>query len=157
MSHRTRLCLAGAALGLAACHITPLQGDAQESAVREAHAALAAAYSTCNEAAFVGAYGETFTFLTSNTPEPVNDARGLRRYLGAGCQARPNPTASVLNQRIRLSGDQALIVGQYLFRVPQGGQTFDVPQNFTLVMQRSGPRWLVVAHHVSVSPRPAAR
>jgi len=161
------------ALSLAACGTppsAPAGGPAPGGSAAQAHARLVDAFNTCNEAAFVGAFAPLFTFVTSNTRQPVTTREGLQRYLGAGCASRPNPTATLLQQSTRVSGAITVLVGQYRFKVPMapaaggapaspGGAapsaavpTAEVPQNFTLVLERMGERWLVLAHHVSVAP-----
>jgi hypothetical protein len=117
-----------------------------------AHARLIEAFSSCNEAAFVGAYAPYFAFTTSNTKTAVHTADGLRNYLGAGCRSRPNPTATLVQQSVRVQGSNAILVGQYRFKVPAGSQAVEVLQNFTMLMERAGERWLIAAHHVSVAP-----
>jgi hypothetical protein len=129
----------------------------------QAHQRLIEAYNGCNEAAFVGAYAPLFSFVTSNTRQAVTTRDGLQRYLGAGCANRPNPSVTLLQQTTRVSGAITVLVGQYRFRVPVGGGSgaatgaaaaplAEVVQNFTVVFERMGERWLVLAHHVSVAP-----
>ncbi|MBL8343320.1 MAG: nuclear transport factor 2 family protein [Rubrivivax sp.] len=125
------------------------------STAAQAHARLIEAFNGCNEAAFIGAYAPLFTFATSNTRQPVTTREGLQRYLAAGCAGRPNPTVALLAQSTRVSGAITVLAGQYRFKVPVGSggaQLADVVQNFTLVLERMGERWLVLAHHVSVAP-----
>ena len=118
----------------------------------QAHSRLIEAYNSCNEAAFVGAYAPLFTLTTSNTKQPLSTREGLQRYLAAGCAGRPSPTATLVQQSTRVSGAITVFAGQYRFKVPAGAQVAEVLQNFTLVMERMGERWLVLAHHVSVAP-----
>jgi hypothetical protein len=123
----------------------------------QAHARLIDAFNSCNEAAFVGAYAPLFTFATSNTKQALTTREGLQRYLAAGCGSRPNPTAAMVQQTTRVSGAISVLAGQYRFRVPAGGAASSAPlvevlQNFTVVLERMGDRWLVLAHHVSVAP-----
>jgi len=164
-----------AVLSLAACGTPPAApagGPPAGGSAGQAHARLVDAFNTCNEAAFVAAFAPLFTFVTSNTRQPVTTREGLQRYLGAGCASRPNPTATLLQQSTRVSGAITVFVGQYRFKVPMappgaaagavpaspgGGASAAVPtaevtQNFTLVLERMGERWLVLAHHVSVAP-----
>lgn len=136
---------------LAGCQALPGDQLAQ-AAVAGAHAALAEAYSTCNEAAFLGAYADQFTFTTSNTPGAIVHRRGLQAYLAYGCGLTPNPTATVKQQSIRFTTGQAVVTGQYLFRVPSAGKVVDVVQNFTAVFGQEGGGWKLVVHHVSVAP-----
>lgn len=123
----------------------------------QAHARLIDAFNSCNETVFVGAYAPLFTFATSNTKQALTTREGLQRYLAAGCGSRPNPTAALVQQTTRVSGAITVLAGQYRFKVPAGGaastvQMVEVLQNFTLVLERMGERWLVLAHHVSVAP-----
>ncbi|MBL8344604.1 MAG: nuclear transport factor 2 family protein [Rubrivivax sp.] len=129
----------------------------------QAHARLIDAFNSCNEAVFVGAYAPLFTFATSNTKQALTTREGLQRYLAAGCGSRPNPTAALVQQTTRVSGAITVLAGQYRFKVPAGGSAavgsaastvpmVEVLQNFTLVLERMGERWLVLAHHVSVAP-----
>ena len=130
----------------------------------QAHSRLIDAFNSCNEAGFVGAYAPLFTFATSNTKQPLTTREGLQRYLGVGCAGRPNPTAALVQQTVRVSGAITVLVGQYRFRVPLAGAAAspgapqaaaaqaELLQNFTLVLERMGERWLVLAHHVSVAP-----
>lgn len=165
------------ALALAGCETAPTGAAAAPSATATsaipggtaamAHTRLMEAYNTCNEAAFVGAYAPLFSFATSNTRQALTTREGLQRYLAAGCGSRPNPTATLVQQSTRVSGAITVLAGQYRFKVPTGappapggtaaatGQappTAEVLQNFTLVLERMGERWLVLAHHVSVAP-----
>ncbi len=127
-----------------------------------AHARLIEAFNTCNEAGFVGAYAPLFTFATSNTKQAITTREGLQRYLAAGCGSRPNPTAALVQQTTRVSGAITVLSGQYRFRIPAGApapgaaappvQMVEVLQNFTVVLERMGERWLVLAQHVSVAP-----
>lgn len=156
---------------LSGCESTPGAGGAASapngSGAALAHARLLEAYNSCSEAGFVGSYAPQFTFATSNTRQPVTTREGLARYLAAGCSIRPNPTVAVLQQSTRLSGAIAVLAGQYRFKVAtapvpgpaaEGGsrapaaQTVNVVQNFTIVLERNGERWLVLAHHFSVAP-----
>ena len=144
------LCLAG-------CQTAPADGAAMPTAgaggtAAQAHNRLIEAFNSCNEAAFVGAYAPLFTFATSNTKQVVSTREGLQRYLAAGCATRPNPTAAVVQQSTRVSGSITVFAGQYRFKIPAGAQVAEVLQNFTLVMERMGDRWQVLAHHVSVAP-----
>ncbi len=124
----------------------------------QAHARLVDAYNGCNEAAFVGAYAPLFTFASSNTRQALTTREGLQRYLAAGCGSRPNPTMALVQQTTRVSGAITVLAGQYRFKVPAGGGAAtstpmaEVTQNFTLVLERMGERWLVLAHHISVAP-----
>lgn len=162
------------ALALAGCETAPTGTAAAPAttavaggSAATAHARLIEAYNTCNEAAFIGAYAPLFSFSTSNTRQALTTREGLQRYLAAGCASRPNPTAALVQQSTRVSGAITVFAGQYRFKVPLGAQaapvgqaapaaqapqTADVLQNFTLVMERMGERWLVLAHHVSVAP-----
>jgi hypothetical protein len=157
--------LAAAGLALAGCASAPAPAPAPAApspataattpsgeTPAQAHARLIDAFSNCSEATFVAAYAPYFAFTTSNTKASVHTADGLRTYLGAGCRNRPNPTASLIQQAVRVQGANALLVGQYRFKVPAGAQMVEVVQNFTLLMERAGERWLVSAHHVSVAP-----
>ena len=140
-----------AAIALAGCQ--SLAPDAASAAqVEAAHAKLAAAYSACDAAAFAVAYAEAFTFVTSNTRQIIRTESGLRAYLAAGCALKPNPTATVKEQSLRFVGSDAVITGQYLFRVPDGAKVVDVLQNFTVVFVRQSGSWKVSAHHVSLVP-----
>ena len=145
---------AGASVGVGAVAGTAVQ----------AHGRLIEAFNSCNEAGFVGAYAPLFTFATSNTKQPLTTREGLQRYLGVGCAGRPNPTAALVQQTVRVSGAITVLVGQYRFRVPLAGAAAspgapqaaaaqaELLQNFTLVLERMGERWLVLAYHVSVAP-----
>lgn len=126
--------------------------DAPAKEVESAHQSLAKAYSACDEPTFVGAYAEDLSFVTSNTRSPVRSKDGLRAYLAAGCRMKPNPTASITSQSVRFVGAQAVVTGQYLFRVPAGSKIADVPQNFTAVFVRESGSWKIAAHHVSLAP-----
>ena len=140
-----------AAIALAGCQ--SLAPDAASAAqVEAAHAKLAAAYSACDAAAFAVAYAEAFTFVTSNTRQIIRTESGLRAYLAAGCALKPNPTATVKEQSLRFVGSDAVITGQYLFRVPDGTKVVDVLQNFTVVFVRQSGAWKVSARHVSLVP-----
>ena len=163
-----RLALASAvalAALVAGCETTPQSPSTSPGGgtAAQAHARLIDAFNSCNEAAFVGAYAPLFTFSTSNTKQALTTREGLQRYLGAGCGSRPNPTAALVQQTTRVSGAITVLAGQYRFKVPAGGpaagggaastaQLVEVLQNFTLVLERMGERWLVLAHHVSVAP-----
>ena len=120
--------------------------------VENAHRIIARAYSECDEPAFTAAYAENFSFVTSNTRRAVSTKDGLRAYLAAGCRLKPNPTASITTQTIRFVGTEAVVSGQYLFRVPAGAKIADVPQNFTAVFVREAGSWKLAAHHVSLVP-----
>jgi hypothetical protein len=76
----------------------------------------------------------------------------LRAYLAASCRLTPNPTASITNQSVRFLGTEAVVTGQYLFRVPVGEKVADVPQNFTALFVWQTGKWKVAAHHVSLAP-----
>ena len=167
-----------AALALASvltgCESTPPAAIGVNSAAvsggsaAQAHQRLIEAFNSCNEAAFVGAYAPLFTLATSNTKQPLTTREGLQRYLGSGCGARPNPTATLVQQSTRVSGAITVLAGQYRFKLPAGGGAVpsaaatpqaaapapmvEVVQNFTLVLERMGERWMVLAHHVSVAP-----
>lgn len=154
-------------LVLAGCETAPGPAHAPAPAggttAAQAHARLIEAFNTCNEAGFVGAYAPLFSFVTSNTKQAVTTREGLQRYLAAGCGSRPNPTAALVQQTTRVSGAITVLAGQYRFRIPAGGapaagaatapaQMVEVLQNFTVVLERMGERWLVLAQHVSVAP-----
>jgi hypothetical protein len=154
-------------LVLGGCQTPPSPGQASapsgSSTAAQAHARLIEAYNTCNEASFVGAFAPLFSFVTSNTKQAVTSREGLQRYLAAGCGSRPNPTAALVQQTTRVSGAITVLAGQYRFRIPAGGtptagaaappvQMVEVVQNFTVVLERMGERWLVLAQHVSVAP-----
>ncbi len=126
--------------------------DALTEEVENAHRNLAKAYSACDEPAFTEAYAENFSFITSNTRLTIKTKDGLRAYLGGGCRLTPNPTAAITTQSVRFVGTQAVVTGQYLFRVPAGAKVADVPQNFTALFIREAGSWRVVAHHVSLVP-----
>lgn len=143
---------AGAALALLAGCVSVQPVDASRAEVESAHGKLAKAYSGCDEGAFTDAYAEEFSFLTSNTRSTIGSKDGLRAYLAAGCRLSPNPTASITSQSVRFVDAQALVTGQYLFRVPAAGKVADVPQNFTVLFIRQSGTWKVVAHHVSLAP-----
>lgn len=146
---------------LASCETAP-PGPAAASGgggtAAQAHARLIDAYNGCNEAAFVGAYAPLFTLASSNTRQALTTREGLQRYLAAGCASRPNPTMALVQQTTRVSGAITVLAGQYRFKVPAGGsagtppQMVEVLQNFTVVLERMGERWLVLAHHISVAP-----
>ena len=127
-------------------------GRASQAEVEAAHRALAEAYSACNAPAFLGAYADQFTFTTSNTPGAISSRSGLQAYLAFGCALKPNPTATVKQQSIRFVAGQAVVTGQYLFRVPAVGKVVDVVQNFTAVLGQELGAWKVLVHHVSVVP-----
>jgi hypothetical protein len=164
------LALTAAACLLLGCETAPPRAGAGAAAAgspagppaggsaAQAHNRLIEAYNNCNEAAFVDAYAPLFTLATSNTKQPVTTREGLQRYLAAGCGARPNPTAALVQQTTRVSGAITVLAGQYRFRVPVAGAggasapPAELLQNFTLVLERMGERWLVLAHHVSVAP-----
>ncbi len=126
--------------------------DVSVEQIQEAHQRLAKVYSACDEPAFLDAYAEDFSFVTSNTRSAVRAKDGLRAYLTAGCRMTPNPTASITTQSVRFVGAEALVTGQYLFRVPAGGKISDVPQNFTALFVRQSGSWKLAAHHVSLAP-----
>jgi hypothetical protein len=150
------------ALSLAGCETAPSAASAPGAGTAatsraggtaaQAHDRLIEAFNNCNESAFLGAYAPLFSFATSNTKQVVTTREGLQRYLAAGCGSRPNPTAALVQQTTRVSGAVTVFSGQYRFKVPAGAQVAEVMQNFTLVMERMGERWLVLAQHVSVAP-----
>jgi hypothetical protein len=136
---------------LAACgSLGPVDTSAAE--VENAHGKLARAFSGCDEAAFTDAYAEDFSFVTSNTRSSIRTRDGLRAYLAASCRLKPNPTASITSQSVRFHGAEALVTGQYLFRVPAGARITDVPQNFTVLFVWQAGTWKIAAHHVSLAP-----
>lgn len=148
---------------LAGCETAPPAASAPGGGgtAAQAHARLIDAFNNCNEAGFVAAYAPLFSLVTSNTKQAVTTREGLQRYLAAGCGSRPNPTAALVQQTTRVSGAITVLSGQYRFRVPasgtpQGGAAaaplVEVLQNFTVVLERMGDRWLVLAQHVSVAP-----
>ena len=126
--------------------------DTLPAEVERAHGKLAMAFSGCDEVAFTGAYAEDFSFVTSNTRIAIRTKDGLRAYLAASCRLKPNPTVSIAGQSIRFIGAEALVSGQYLFRVPAGDKIADVPQNFTVLFIRQDGTWKIAAHHVSLMP-----
>jgi len=126
--------------------------ESSPAAVESAHSKLAEAFSACDEPAFTDAYAEDFSFLTSNTRSAIRTRDGLRAYLAASCRVRPNPTASITSQSVHFLGTQAIVTGQYVFRIPAGGKISDVPQNFTVVFVRQAGSWKIAAHHVSLAP-----
>ena len=126
--------------------------DTPPAEVESAHGKLAKAFSACDEAAFTEAYAEDFSFLTSNTRTTIRTKEGLRAYLAASCRLKPNPTASVTSQSVRFLGKEAILTGQYLFRIPAGAKIADVPQNFTVVLVWQNGTWKIAAHHVSLAP-----
>jgi hypothetical protein len=136
---------------LAGCQ-SPMTDRAARADVEGVHENLARAFSACDEAAFLDAYAEEFTFLTSNTRSIIKTKDGLRAYLAVGCRLKPNPTASVASQTARLLGTEVLVTGQYLFRVPVGDKIADMPQNFTVLFVRQAGTWKIAAHHVSLVP-----
>lgn len=131
--------------------------EASPAEVESAHGKLAKAFSGCDEAAFTDAYAEDFSFLTSNTRSTISTKDGLRAYLAASCRLKPNPTASITSQSVRFLGGEALVTGQYLFRVPAGTKIADVPQNFTVLFVRQAGTWKIAAHHVSLAPAELTR
>jgi ketosteroid isomerase-like protein len=138
---------------LASCNsMNSINTSTSAGEVESAHQNLAMAYSACDEPAFLGAYAEDFSFVTSNTPSTIRSKDGLRVYLAAGCRMKPNPTASITRQSVHFVGAEAVVTGQYLFRVPAGSKIADVPQNFTVVFIRQSGSWKVAAHHVSLAP-----
>lgn len=156
----------GAAL-LAGCETAPTtapgpagtSGAPAGGTAAQAHTRLIEAFNTCNEAAFVGAYAPLFTFTTSNTKQPLTTREALQRHLASGCGTRPNPNMALVQQSTRVSGAITVFVGQYRFRLPVAAPAgaaaaapVEVVQNFTLVLERMGERWLALAHHVSVAP-----
>jgi ketosteroid isomerase-like protein len=120
--------------------------------IENAHEQLAKAFSTCDDGAFTGAYSEDFNFFTSNTRSAIRTKAGLRAYLAASCRITPHPTASILSQTVRFLGEEAIVTGQYLFRVPAGAKIADVPQNFTALFVRQDGTWKLAVHHVSLAP-----
>ncbi len=155
---RTQTCFAARFLSfmlavmLTGCQSIAVDSKAMRLEVAVAHARLAASFSSCNEAGFVAAYADEFVFTTSNTPQGVTTPAGLRAYLGYGCKLNPTPTAAVKTESIRFVGSQAIVTGQYLFRVPANGKVIDVVQNFMAVFIRQPAEWKVTAHHVSLVP-----
>lgn len=138
---------------LASCgSMKPIDVSTAAVEVERAHQILTMAYSACDETAFVGAYAEDLSFVTSNTRSAVTNKDGLRAYLAAGCRMKPNPTAAITSQSVRFIGAEAVVTGQYLFRVPAGSRIADVPQNFTAVFVRQSGAWKIAAHHVSLAP-----
>lgn len=149
---------------LAGCQTPPQSTPAAPGggSAAQAHARLIDAFNSCNEAAFVGAFAPLFTLVTSNTKQALTTRESLQRHLAAGCGSRPNPTATLVQQTTRVSGAITVLAGQYRYRVPAGGPAagggasaaplVEVLQNYTLVLERMGERWLVLAHHVSVAP-----
>ena len=158
-----------ASLALAACETAPV-GTAPPTGgtAQQAHTRVVEAYNQCNTAAFVGSYAPSFSFTSSTTKHPITSRDELQRYLAAGCTVRPNPTMAVVQQSARSSGNVTVLAGQLRVKVPvtmpaataAGGgvppppttQLVEVLQNFTLALERSGERWLVLAHHLSVAP-----
>lgn len=126
--------------------------DSLTEEVENAHRTLAKAYSACDESAFTAAYAEDFSFISSNTRLIIRTKDGLRAYLAGGCRHTPNPTASIATQYVRFVGAQAVVTGQYLFRVPAGTKIADVHQNFTALFIREAGSWRIAAHHVSPVP-----
>lgn len=154
---RSALPLANAAAAVAALALLAGCGsikpvDTSPEEVESAHGKLAKAFSECDEAAFTDAYAEHFSFLTSNTRNTIRTRDGLRAYLAASCRLKPNPTASIASQSVRFLGAEALVTGQYVFRVPAGDKMAEVPQNFTVLFVRQAGTWKIAAHHVSLAP-----
>ena len=65
---------------------------------------------------------------------------------------------ALVQQTTRVSGAITVLAGQYRLRLPAAGQagaaagSVEVLQNFTVVLERMGERWLVLAQHISVAP-----
>ena len=146
-----RLCIA-ASVSLASCAVPAPSADAINE-VRAAHAQLIAAFNTCDEAAFSGAYAEGFTFTTSNTRTAIVTLNGLRGYLASACRQSPSPQVTLTSQSIRTVGQNVAASGQYTFRVAGGaGGVTEIRQNYTLLMQHLPEGWRISAHHVSIAP-----
>ncbi len=142
---------------LAGCAAVPPANEPRAGA-EAAHARLMAAYNACDAESFVAAYAPGFSFTTSNTLQAVTATDGLRAYLALGCRpGAPSPSAELTTQTIAATGREAVLVGQYLFKVPTQGQVAQVAQNFTLLMRPVDGAWRVVTHHVSLVPTPARR
>lgn len=151
-------CLAQAgAIGalVAGCAATPPASTAPSGGTAaQAHARLLDFANSCNEAAYLAAWAPLFTLATSTTPQPVTTREGLQRHLAAGCGKGPRPSVSLAQQSTRVSGAITVFAGQYRYRLPAapGAAAVEVLQNFTVVLERMGDRWLVLAQHVSVAP-----
>lgn len=149
-SHLTSAVLSALVLLTSCVSMNPADTSAEQ--VQAAHQRLATAFSTCDESGFIGTYAEDFSFVTSNTRSTVRTKDGLKAYLAASCRMTPNPTASIATQSVRFVGAEALVTGQYLFRVPAGGKVVDLSQNFTALLVREKGSWKIAAHHISIAP-----
>lgn len=146
-------CLAAALL--AGCAAAPPAATAPTGGTAaQAHARLLDHANNCNEAAYLAAWAPLFTLATSTTPQPVTTREGLQRHLATGCGKGPRPGVSLVQQSTRVSGAITVFAGQYRYRLPAapGATAAEVLQNFTVVLERMGDRWLVLAQHVSVAP-----
>ena len=65
---------------------------------------------------------------------------------------RPRGTITHLIDADIAHGTLAVVNGTYVFELTEVGKTVTVPARFTFVLERTGPKWLILSHHSSRQP-----
>lgn len=142
-----------AALSLAACQsVAPASTQSPQAALQE----WVVAFNTCNAKGAGALYDPTAVLWGTVSPTLITSPDGIVEYFARACSSTPPPSVAVTSETVRLSGDHAVVAGTYTFTLYRDGRPRSVPARFSLTYRNVTGRWLIIDHHSSPAPAPAA-
>lgn len=110
-----------------------------------------AAFNRCDVDALLLNYSTDFTFVSQAVAAPLTTLEQVRHYYARICALNPKPQVTLLDHRIVAGETVGALHGIFLLAQPSPG-TLRLKLHGTLVLQRFGEAWRIVAYHTSGLP-----
>jgi uncharacterized protein (TIGR02246 family) len=134
---------------------SPLAASTAKDDVAAATQAWADAFNTRDPERVLALY-DTDAVLWGTTSPTLRNTPAARREYFSSMPQRPNQRVTLGEQHVRIFGDVAVNSGTYTFTNNQAAQVTSNNSRFSFTYIRRGDRWLIVDHHSSAVPVPAA-
>lgn len=114
-----------------------------------------AALATGDPAKVADRYADDAVLVPTMSNRVRTDRAGIVDYFRHFLKGKPRGTITRSEIRV-LDHDTAVDSGTYRFSLLKEGKPAQVDARYTYVYQKRGGRWLIVNHHSSAMPEPAA-
>ena len=97
-------------------------------------------------------YKDDAVLLGTLDPKVRQGTTEIGDYFKHFVTLRPHGTITYLIDAGIAHETLAVVNGTYVFELTEAGKTVTVPARFTFVLERTGPKWLILSHHSSKEP-----
>lgn len=145
------------ALSLLGCQSVSTISVDPKAEVAAAAKAWEDAANSCNASAIAALYEDGAVLWGTTRTSLITTPQGIYDYFATSCKALPGVKVQFGDQTVRVYGDMAVNSGTYLWTFTREGVARSLPARYSFTYVRQAGGWLIVDHHSSALPAPAAQ